>query len=42
MVQAGEESFLIVQGRALRWSMAAIGEADRRCDAADAAVDVRR
>ena len=28
MVQAGEESFLIVQGRALRWSMAGYREAD--------------
>ena len=27
MVQAGGESFLIVQGRALRWSMAGYGEA---------------
>jgi hypothetical protein len=28
MVQAGEESFLIVQGRALQWSMAGYGTAD--------------
>ena len=28
MVQRGEESFLIVQGRALRWSMAGYGEAE--------------
>ena len=28
MVQAGEESFLIVQGRALQWSMAGYQEVD--------------
>ena len=28
MVQAGEESFLIVQGRALQWSVAGYGETD--------------
>ena len=28
MVQRGEESFLIVQGRALQWSMAGYGKAD--------------
>ena len=41
----GEESFLIVQGRALQWSMAGYRRADaraRRRDAADAAVDVAR
>ncbi len=32
MVQAGEESFLIVQGRALRWSMAAIARTDGAID----------
>ena len=45
MVQAGEESFLIVQGRALRWSLAGYRKADgahRECDAADAAIDVAR
>ena len=45
MVQRGEESFLIVQGRALQWSMAGYRQGrdrDRRCDAADAAVDVAR
>jgi hypothetical protein len=28
MVQRGEESFLIVQGRALQWSMAGYSEVD--------------
>ena len=45
MVQAGEESFLIVQGRALQWSMAGYqqgGGRDRRCDAVDAAVNAAR
>ena len=34
MVQQGEESFLIVQGRALRWSMAGYGKADGAIDGA--------
>ena len=45
MVQQGEESFLIVQGRALRWSMAGYQRGRRRNrqrDAADAAVDAAR
>ena len=32
MVQRDEESFLIVQGRALRWSMAGYGEAGTAID----------
>ncbi len=32
MVQAGEESFLIVQGRALQWSMAGYSEAECAID----------
>ena len=32
MVQAGEESFLIVQGRALQWSMAGYRDADSVVD----------
>jgi len=32
MVQAGEESFLIVQGRALRWSMAGYRKAEAALD----------
>jgi hypothetical protein len=32
MVQAGEESFLIVQGRALQWSMAGYAKADGAID----------
>ena len=45
MVQRGEESFLIVQGRALQWSMAGYREArraHRRRDAADTAVNAAR
>ena len=45
MVQAGEESFLIVQGRALQWSMAGYREAEGAIDnahAADAAIDAAR
>jgi hypothetical protein len=34
MVQAGEESFLIVQGRALRWSMAGYQKAEAALDEA--------
>ncbi len=34
MVQVGEESFLIVQGRALQWSMAGYRKADGALDAA--------
>jgi hypothetical protein len=34
MVQAGEESFLIVQGRALQWSMAGYSDADSAIDGA--------
>ena len=43
MVQAGEESFLIAQGRALPWSPAGYRDGEgryRRRDAADAAVDL--
>ena len=32
MVQQGEESFLIVQGRALRWSMAGYRKTDSAID----------
>jgi hypothetical protein len=32
MVQTGEESFLIVQGRALRWSMGGYSEAEAALD----------
>ena len=32
MVQQGEESFLILQGRALQWSMAGYSEAERAID----------
>ena len=42
MVQAGDESYLIAQGRALPWSPAGYREAQsahRRRDAADAALD---
>ena len=45
MVQAGEESFLIVQGRALQWSMAGYREAEAAlgdAHAADAAVNAAR
>ena len=34
MVQQSEESYLIVQGRALRWSMAGYGKADGAIDGA--------
>ena len=45
MVQAGEESFLIVQGRALQWSMAGYRKAEAQIDdahAADAAINAAR
>ena len=45
MVQQGEESFLIAQGRALRWSMAGYARPrrrNRRRAAADAALDAAR
>ena len=45
MVQAGEESFLIVQGRALHWSMAGYRETEAAIEnahAADAAIDAAR
>ena len=43
MVQAGDESYLIAQGRALQWSPAGYRKAPARAqgrDAADAALDV--
>ena len=44
MVQQGEESFLIVQGRGCdgRWLAISKQRRNRRCDAADAAVNAAR
>ena len=43
MVQAGTESYLIAQGRALQWSPARLSaRAASRCHAADAAFDAAR